>query len=110
MLVRTRPWIKIKGLTNWEIIEQGIMEKRLKAGKISEQHFTTTCKLYTSRNHLTKLGKKIPTKRITDLPIKIIEVEQKNVKIEYLASFETRAEEYLEDFDGFFYSLRGCLD
>ncbi len=106
-----RPLIKIKGMTNWEIIEQSIREKKIIELGILEQHFTTSCKLHTARNHLVKLGKLIPTKRITDLPVEIEVDEQKNVKsIVWHDTWIIKAEKYFEEFDGFFYSLRGCLD
>ena len=94
-------------MTNWEIIEQGIREKKITEQGILEQHFTTSCKLHTAGNHYYKLSRIVPTKRITDLPIKIVEGQ---IVYPNIIEFSIKAEEYLEELDGFIYSLRGCLD
>jgi hypothetical protein len=94
-------------MTNWEIIEQGIIENKITEQGIIEQHYTTSCKLHTAGNHYDKLSRIIPTNKITDLPAKIVEG---HVVYTNFMEFSKKAEEYFEELDGFIYSIRGCLD
>lgn len=103
MELRTRPLFEIKGMVNWNNMKDKILSTKNNL-ELLNQHYTTTTKLGIAAHHFTKLSKIIPNQKATDL-MKISKNE-----VEFNDFYKKKCEDYFGELDGFFYSLRSCID
>ena len=103
MEFRTRPLIEIKGMVNWRSMKDKILSTKNNQ-ELLFQHYTTTTKLEIAARHFTKLSKKIPNQKVTD----VLNINKDQVIFDTF--FLKKGGDYLGELDGFFYSLRSCID
>lgn len=103
MEFRTNPRIEIAGMVNWKSMKDSIL-RRKNENELLNQHYTTTTKLDISARHLEKLIRIIPNQKVTD----ILKISKNRVTFD--GFFLRKGRDYLGELDGFFYSLRSCVD
>ena len=103
MEIRTSPWIEIAGMVNWKSMKDSIL-RRKNENELLSQHYTTTTKLDISARHFKKLIRIIPNQKVTD----ILKISKNGVTFD--GFFLRKGRDYLGELDGFFYSLRSCVD
>lgn len=90
-------------MVNWRSMKDKILSTK-KFQELFYQHYTTTTKLGIAARHFTKLSEIIPNQKATDL----LEISKNEVKFD--APTRKKCEDYFGELDGFFYSLRSCID
>ena len=103
MKIMTGPRVEIASMVHWKTLKNRIVDQ---SDPLYERHYTTSTKLFITERHFTKISRIIPHQKATDLDLVIISQRE----FGYGPSFLEKSSNYVSELDGFFYSLRSCID